>query len=132
MRNMSFALTTAQVMEGTKTVTRRLGWLHLKVGDQLRPVRKCMGLRPGEKLDVLRDPITVVSICREPLRAMLDDLEYGFEECALEGFGQHPDYRWPRAFVSMFCATHRGCTPDTIVTRIEFNYAAVEQQEARI
>lgn len=131
MRNMSFALTTTQVMEGTKTVTRRLGWLHLKVGDQLRPVRKCMGLRPGEKLDVLRDPITVVSICREPLRAMLDDLEYGFEECALEGFGQHPDYRWPNSFVDMFCATHQGCTPDTIVTRIEFSYAAVEQQEGR-
>lgn len=122
MRNMSFALTTGQVMDGTKTVTRRLGWLHLKAGDQLRPVRKCMGLRPGEKLDVLRDPITVVSIRREPLRAMLDDTDYGLEECALEGFGQHPDYRWPSAFVEMFCATHRGCTPDTVVTRIEFSY----------
>lgn len=122
MRNMSFALTTGQVMDGTKTVTRRLGWLHLKVGDQLCPVRKCMGLRPGEKLDVLRDPVTVVSIRREPLRAMLDDADYGLEECALEGFGQHPDYRWPSAFVEMFCATHRGCTPDTVVTRIEFAY----------
>jgi hypothetical protein len=119
---MSFALTTGQVMEGTKTVTRRLGWLHLKVGDQLRPVRKCMGLRPGEKLDVLRDPITVTSVRREQLRAMLDDVDYGFEECVLEGFGMHPDYRWPSAFVEMFCATHRGCTPETVVTRIEFNY----------
>lgn len=122
MRNMSFALTTAQVMEGTKTVTRRLGWQHLKVGDQLRPVRKCMGLRPGEKLDVLRDPITVVSLRREPLRAMLDDLDYGFAECELEGFGMHPDYSWPSAFVAMFCNTHKGCTPDTVVTRIEFAY----------
>lgn len=26
-------------------------------GQQVRPVRKCMGLRPGEKLDVLRDPL---------------------------------------------------------------------------
>jgi hypothetical protein len=119
---MSFALTTAQVMEGTKTVTRRLGWLHLKVGDHLRPVRKCMGLRPGEKLDVLRDPITVVDMRREPLRAMLDDLDYGFTECALEGFALHPDYRYPSAFVDMFCATHKGCTRDTIVTRIAFTY----------
>lgn len=124
MRNMSFALTTGQIMEGTKTVTRRLGWLHLKVGDQLRPVKKCMGLRPGEKLDVLRDPITVVSVRREPLRAMLDDLDYGFRECVLEGFGAHPDYRWPSQFVAMFCATHKGCTPETVVTRIEFAYHA--------
>lgn len=35
MRNMSFSLTTAQIMEGTKTVTRRLGWLHLAVGIDL-------------------------------------------------------------------------------------------------
>ena len=54
---MSFALTTAQIMEGTKTVTRRLGWLHAKPGQLLRPVRKGMGLRPGERIDVLRDPI---------------------------------------------------------------------------
>lgn len=68
MRNISFALTTTQIMEGTKTVTRRLGWLHAKPGQLLRPVRKCMGLRPGEKLDVLRDPIGIVSVRREPLR----------------------------------------------------------------
>jgi hypothetical protein len=122
MRNMSFALTTSQIMEGTKTVTRRLGWLSLQAGQQLRPVRKCMGLRPGEHIQVLRDPLTVVDVRREPLRRMLDDLEYGFTECALEGFGEHPDYRFPSAFVDMFCATHRGCTPDTIVTRIEFAY----------
>jgi hypothetical protein len=122
MRNMSFALTTPQIMEGTKTVTRRLGWLHLKVGDQLRPVKKCMGLRPGEKLEVLRDPITVIGIRREPLSLMLFDPDYGSRECALEGFGEHPDYRWPSAFVEMFCATHKGCTPETIVTRIEFAY----------
>ena len=122
MRNMSFALTTTQVMEGTKTVTRRLGWEFLKVGDLLRPVRNCMGLRPGEKLDVLRDPISVVSLRREPLRAMLDDADYGFRECQLEGFGGHPDYQWPSCFVAMFCASHKGCTLDSLVTRIEFSY----------
>ena len=124
MRNMSFALTTGPIMEGTKTVTRRLGWLHARPGQQLRPVRKCMGLRPGEKLDVLRDPLTIVSVRREPLQAMLDQVEYGFAECILEGFGGHPDYRDPGSFVAMFCATHKGCTPATIVTRIEFKYSA--------
>ena len=122
MRNMSFALTTTQIMEGTKTVTRRLGWLHAKPGQQLRPVRKCMGLRPGEKLDVLRDPLTIVSVRREPLRAMTDNLEYGIAECEMEGFALHPDYMWPENFVQMFCATHEGCTPETMVTRPEFAY----------
>ena len=122
MRNISFALTTTQIMEGTKTVTRRLGWLHAKPGQLLRPVRKCMGLRPGEKLDVLRDPIGIVSVRREPLRLMLDDVDYGLRECELEGFGAHPVYRWPSAFVEFFCASHKGCTPETIVTRIEFEF----------
>jgi hypothetical protein len=126
VRNMSFALTPEQIIDGSKLVTRRLGWLWLKPGHQVRPVRKCMGLRPGERIDVLTDPKTVVSVRREPLRAMLVDLDYGFVECVLEGFGQHPDYRWPSAFVDMFCATHRGCTPDTIVTRIEFASRVME------
>jgi hypothetical protein len=122
MRNMSFALTTDQIMEGSKDVTRRLGWLFAKEGDLLRPVKKCMGLRPGEKLDVLRDPIRIVSVRREPLRRMTDELDYGFEECQREGFGAHTECRWPSAFVAMFCATHKGCTPDTVITRIEFAY----------
>jgi hypothetical protein len=123
MRNMSFALTTTQIMKGTKTVTRRLGWLDVKPGQQLRPVRKCMGLRRGEKLEVLRGPLSIVSVRREPLRLMLDDAAYGRSECALEGFGSHPDYQWPYHFVQMFCGTHKGCTPETMITRIEFEYA---------
>lgn len=122
MRNMSFALTTNQIMEGSKDVTRRLGWTFLKVGDLLRPVRKCMGLRPGERLDVLRDPIRVISLRREPLRAMTDDADYGFDEVRREGFAWHPDYCWPSTWVAMFCASHKGCTPDTVITRIEFAY----------
>lgn len=122
MRNMSFALTTDQIMDGSKDVTRRLGWQFVKVGDLLRPVRKCMGLKPGEKLDVLRDPIRVVHVRREPLRLMLDDRDYGFEEVRREGFEHHPTYRWPSTWVEMFCATHKGCTPETIITRIEFVY----------
>jgi hypothetical protein len=119
---MSFSLTTTPIMDGTKTVTRRLGWVNLKPGDQVRPVRKCMGLKPGERLDILRDPLTILSVRREALKTMLDDREYGFAECQREGFGNHPDYQWPSEFVEMFCATHKGCTPDTVVTRIEFAY----------
>lgn len=122
MRNMSFALTTNQIMDGSKDVTRRLGWLFLKEGDLLRPVKKCMGLRPGEKLDVLRDPIRVTSIRREPLRRMTDEIEYGHAEVRREGFEWHPDYGDPFAWVRMFCSTHKGCTPETVITRIEFAY----------
>lgn len=67
MRNISFALTTSQIVAGTKDVTRRMGWQFLKVGDLLRPVRKCMGLRPGEKVEALRAPIRVIDVRREPL-----------------------------------------------------------------
>lgn len=122
MRNMSFALTTDQIVGGTKDVTRRLGWEFLRVGDLLRPVRKCMGLRPGEKLEVLRDPIIVVGLRRERLDRMLTELDYGFEEVRREGFADHPSYRWPSAWVDMFCASHKGCRPETIITRIEFSY----------
>ena len=120
MRNMSFALTTEQVIAGTKTVTRRLGWLNLKPGDMIQPVKKCMGLKKGETLDKLTDPLRVVSVRREKLRRMTDDVKYGFEECKREGFQEHPEYRWPSMFVEFFCATHRGCTPNSEITRIEF------------
>jgi hypothetical protein len=119
---MSFALTTEQILAETKDVTRRLGWLKLRAGARVRPVRKCMGLRPGEKVQVLRDPLIIVSVRREPLRRMLDDVEYGFEEVRREGFAEHPVYCWPPAWVHMFCASHKGCTPESVITRIEFAY----------
>jgi hypothetical protein len=124
VRNISFALTTEQILAGTKTVTRRLGWERAKVGDLLRPVRKGMGLKPGEKIEVLRSPIRIIDIRREPLRRMTDDIEYGIEECKLEGFGEHPVYCWPSMFVEFFCASHRPCTPSWTVTRLQFEYTA--------
>jgi hypothetical protein len=122
MRNISFALTTSQILAGTKDVTRRMWWQFLKVGDLLRPVRKCMGLRPGEKVELLRAPIRVIEVRREPLCRMIDEPEYGHDEVRREGFAASERYAEPSAWVSMFCATHIGCTPDTVVTRIEFTY----------
>lgn len=118
MLNMSFALTTPQILAREKHVTRRLGWLRLKQNDCLSPVKKCMGLRPGEKIERLRGPLQVVSTRREPLNRMLQDLKYGKEECRKEGF---PDMS-PEEFVAFFCASHKGCQPDTLLTRIEFDY----------
>lgn len=118
MRNMSFALTTQQVRDKSKDVTRRLGWLHLKPGESFQPVMKCMGLRPGEKIERIGGAVVTVSTRREPLRRMTDDQEYGRDECRREGF----PHLSPAEFVTMFCATHKGCTPETELTRIQFKY----------
>lgn len=121
MRNISFMLTTDQIKARTKTVTRRIGWAKLVPGQLLRGVEKGMGLKAGEKVKELA-VIRVVSVRQEPLKAMSDDFEYGFSECEKEGFGDHATLRWPSQFVKFFCNSHRGCTPQTMVTRIEFEY----------
>lgn len=121
MRNISFMLTQQQIRERTKTVTRRVGWEKLQAGELLRGVEKGMGLKAGEKVVPLAT-IRVVSARREALSAMTADVDYGFAECAKEGFGGDLALRWPSAFVEFFCNSHRGCTPETMVTRIEFEY----------
>ena len=74
MRNMSFALTTEQYRNGTKTVTRRMNWETLTKGDEFMGVEKGMGLKKGEKMKRL-GPAAVVSVRREPLRRMIDEPE---------------------------------------------------------
>lgn len=127
MRSMSFSLTEDAMRAQIKTVTRRMGWQHAKPGMLLRPVRQCMGLRKGERVAEIGPAVRVISARRETLRLLLDDPAYGLEECRLEGFGTHPLYQRPQHFVSMFCESHRGCTPDTVVTRIEFEHTTLEQ-----
>lgn len=110
-------LTTRQVREHTKDVTRRLNWLDLKVGDRLQGCEKCQGRKPGEPL-VRLCVVEVVTVRREPLRRMTDDPTYGKAECIREGFPEMT----PEQFVTMFCESHHKCTPDTTITRIEFKY----------
>lgn len=119
-RNISFALTAEQIRNRTKTVTRRLGWKHLKAGDVLNACVKCMGLRPGEKIERLGQ-IRVVSVRQERLSAMLSDLEYGFSETEREGFPKGHAKHWPSEFVAMFCNSMK-CDEHAQVTRIEFEY----------
>jgi hypothetical protein len=121
MMNMSFALTQQQMVDQTKDVTRRMGWLKLKPGTLIRPVKKCMGLKPGEKIEPIAFAIWVISTRRELLRLMTDDLDYGHRECNREGF---PDLT-PAQFVEMFCDTHAKCTPDSEITRIEFDHTTM-------
>lgn len=116
-RNISFSLTTEQFRNRTKTVTRRMQWVNLAPGVVLNGCEKCMGLKPGQKV-VKLGMIRVLSVTREPLRRMVDDRAYGKAECVAEGFPE----RTPEQFVEMFCKSHSGCTPDSVVTRIEFEY----------
>jgi hypothetical protein len=118
MRNMSFALTEPQILAQTKDVTRRLGWDFLKVGDLLQPIRKGMGLKRGETIVKIGGPIKVARKDRERLDTLLKAAHYRFSECSREGF---PIMK-PDEFVEMFCRTHRGCTPERVITRIEFTY----------
>jgi len=111
MRNMSFAMTTEAILDGTKTVTRRFRWLFLKPGDLVRPVYKGMGLKKGEKIRRLRGPLRIVSVRIEPLCDMTD------AECVLEGFPQMN----AREFVAMLCA-HYKCHSEKVVNRIQFEY----------
>lgn len=108
-RQISFALTTPQFKNGTKTVTRRMGWLFLKPGDILMAVEKSQGLGKGGKVKTL-GLIRVLEVTRERLNA----IDMG--ECRKEGFPE----MMPIDFVLFFCRTHRGCEPYSIVTRIAF------------
>jgi hypothetical protein len=109
--NIAFSLTTSQVRSQTKTVTRRLGWLKLQPGKKLYAVEKSQGLKKGEHVNYLA-LIEVVSVRREPLHRITQ------ADVIAEGF---PDLT-PAEFIPFFCQGHRGCTPETEVTRIEFRY----------
>lgn len=115
-RNISFSLTTDQIRARTKTVTRRKGWTFLKPGDVLNACVKCMGLKPGEKIERICQ-IRVVSVRRESLQVLCDDRTYGRKEAKREGF---PELRG-HEFAQMFCQ-HMGGYFDQEVTRIEFEY----------
>ena len=117
-RLISFSLTEPQILDRSKTVTRRLGWRNLKRGTVLRGVRKAMGLKPGEKVEDLA-LIRVVSVRTERLD------EITTEDVAREGYPG----RTPAWFVEHFCAAMR-CFPRVQVTRIEFEYCEAREVPA--
>jgi hypothetical protein len=116
-RYISFMLTQPQIRARTKTVTRRMGWKDLKPGTLLMAAEKCQGLGKGGKIKRL-GLIRVTCVRRERLDEMLNNTGWGALECKAEGF---PDMT-PSAFVAFFCHSHKGCTPSSEVTRIQFEY----------
>ena len=131
MKNMSFALTTKQFIDGSKDVTRRIGWAFLKPGDHFMAVEKCQGLKKGEHVKKLGECEVVSNDA-----VFLDSITYSLYHVIPECFGKDPK-DWPRRcqvketeregfpdltpeqFVEMFCREMH-CTPETIVNRIEF------------
>lgn len=110
-RLMSVAYTEQAVLDRSKTVTRRLGWLHAKPGDRLTLCRKVMGRKPGEPLVRLVD-VEVVTVTRERLDTITAD------DVAREGF---PGMT-PAEFIDRFFVQAQGIGPDQPVTRIEWRY----------
>jgi hypothetical protein len=104
-------MTTQQIRNRTKTVTRRIGWATLKPGTLLQPVVKSQGLKRGEKVEKIGGPIRVLKVTRDRLDEMT------FAEVTLEGF---PGWS-VHEFFFMFCQ-HNRCEKSTVITRIEFEY----------
>lgn len=119
-RLMSVAYTADAVVERRKTVTRRKGWQFLKPGDRLTLCRKVQGRKPGEPLERLAE-VEVVSVRREQLRRMSDDLDYGCAETLLEGMAGGPGI-FPSFFIEHYFVNAQGMSRDDEVTRIEWRY----------
>jgi hypothetical protein len=107
---MSFSLTTEQVRNRTKTVTRRFGWWILRPGDRVMAIEKGQGLKKGEKVKYICE-IEIVSARREQIK----DMPAG--DCMLEGFMELS----VSEFVEMLC-NHAHKKPTDVVNRIEFKY----------
>jgi hypothetical protein len=110
---MTFSLTTAQVLDRSKTVTRRagLGWMSLRPGQLVQAVEKGMGLKRGESVNRLA-VLRVRDVRLETLASITPD------DVRAEGFGDLP----PHDFVAFFCRTHKGIRPTSEVVRIAFDY----------
>lgn len=109
-RLMSVAHTLDAVVDRSKTVTRRDGWLFIRSGDRLQLVDKAMGHSKGSHPTLIAE-VLVVDVRRERLDAITTD------DVSAEGF---PD--WSTAqFVEFYCDTF-SAAPDGLVTRIEWAY----------
>jgi hypothetical protein len=118
MKNMSFSITTQQVRDRSKDVTRRWGWYNAKPGDRYNAVEKAMGLKKGEKI-VRLAVVEVVKAHREALSLLLDPFShYRSVEMVREGFPG----RDPWEFASMLHKLKPKRCKEEHPMRIEFKY----------
>lgn len=108
---MSFSLTKRQIANQEKTVTRRQGWTNLKVGDIIQPIEKGMGLKKGQKQQLIGCPIIITAITSEPIE------QIGIEDVVLEGFQDMS----VEQFILMYCKANK-VKPSDSCRRIAFDY----------
>lgn len=92
-------------------MTRRVGWWNVKRGEVIVACVKCQGLKKGEKVE----DIAAIRV-RDSTLEHLDEITP--EDVVREGF---PEMSCAE-FIALFCRTHKGATPRTIINRIEFEY----------
>jgi hypothetical protein len=88
-----------------------MGWGYARPGQRVTLCRKVMGRRRGEPLVRIVD-VEILDVRRERLDTITPD------EVIAEGF---PGLT-PAQFVRFFCDSHKGCTPASEVTRIQWRY----------
>ncbi len=126
MRRMAFSHTSPQILDRSKTVTRRTGWRYLKPGDLIEAVEKSRGLKKGERVRAL-GVLKVVSVRFEPLSKLVTDARYAEDELPREGFPC-----WSRDdFIAMFLRVNALKSTAVTVTRIEFEYVQADNLSDR-
>jgi hypothetical protein len=126
MRRMAFSHTSPQILDRSKTVTRRTGWRYLKPGDLIEAVEKSRGLKKGERVRAL-GVLKVVSVRYEPQSKLVTDAHYAEDELPREGFPC-----WSRDdFIAMFLRVNALKSTAVTVTRIEFEYVRADNLSDR-
>lgn len=115
MRNMSFSHTYEQMRDRSKTVTRRIGWLDAKVGQEVMAIKKGQGLKKGERV-VPIGIIRFTNVRRERLDDLMLPGDYGVQEMIKEGF---PGLD-PQDFILRYFTEWQD--PSDLITRIEFEH----------
>ncbi len=115
-----FSETAHAIRERQQTVTRRFGskYLPINPGTIIEAVSSDWMLICPIKVPLL-GTLEVISVKPEPLRAIIDDIEYGQRELRLEGISSIIS---PSARVAQIFARHKAATLDSIMARIEFRY----------
>lgn len=89
MRNISFFITTQQVVAKQKATTRRFGWDNIKPDEHLQGVNKCQGLKHGEHPVKLTEIVAIGSqweplgdIIKRPVRKAQTQREWlAYRQC---------------------------------------------------
>lgn len=112
MKHMAFSATIPQMINGTKTVTRRAPgtWASLVPGDRLVAVHKMMGMAKGEK----RIPLAIIEI--------VDNRVEQLHHALADGEPQAEGFEIEEQFVAVWKAMHGQWEGSSPVRRIQFRH----------